>query len=342
MVTWQALLLLAAAAGFVLWALLVFKSMARKNNLSFASARSHDTPLLRISGLRMTYSEGLFNRKRKEALKGVDFSIKPGKLTGFLGPNGAGKTTTLRIVLDFLKPQAGSLEYFSEKDTGAQKNGLKIGYLQETASLYPFLTVRETLCFVARNEGMNKEQAARLTVSLAEKLGLDENLDRRIKTLSKGTVQKVAFGVATIGEPDFLVFDEPYTGLDPIIMYEIRNLILELKKRGTSIILSSHLLPEVERVCDEVVLINKGQIVCTGEIEKLKTAWQVFRIVRDNSELAARLSQSLGQELQVKKFSYFASLDLGPLLQDERLVEELKGVPPPDVEKIFLDSIMSS
>ncbi|MDD8030379.1 MAG: ATP-binding cassette domain-containing protein [Acidobacteriota bacterium] len=339
---WEMIFLICLSAGFVLLALLAFRSMARKNNLVFANVRVEDPPLLKISDLRMTYKEGLFNRKSKQALRGVDFSIKPGKLTGFLGPNGAGKTTTIRIVLDLLKPQAGTVEYFPNKDTQPQKSDLKIGYLQETASLYPFLTVRETLYFVARNEGMSKEKAAQLSVSLGEKLGLNEHLDRRIKTLSKGTVQKVAFGVATVGEPEFLIFDEPYTGLDPIIMHEIRNLIFELKKRGVSIILSSHLLPEVERVCDEVVLINQGQIVCQGEIDKLKTAWQIFLAIRNNPELAAKLTQKLGEELQKKSFSYFAGLDLEPLLQDEELAEELKQIPSPDMERIFLDSVIAS
>lgn len=339
---WEMIFLICLSAGFVLLALLAFRSMARKNNLVFANVRVEDPPLLKISDLRMTYKEGWFNRKSKQALRGVDFSIKPGKLTGFLGPNGAGKTTTIRIILDLLKPQAGVVEYFPNKDTLPQKSDLKIGYLQETASLYPFLTVRETWYFVARNEGMSREEAAQLSVSLGEKLGLNEHLDRRIKTLSKGTVQKVAFGVATIGEPEFLIFDEPYTGLDPIIMHEIRNLIFELKKRGVSIILSSHLLPEVERVCDEVVLINQGQIVCQGEIDKLKTAWQIFLAIRNNPELAAKLTQKLGEELQKKSFSYFAGLDLEPLLQDEELAEELKQIPSPDMERIFLDSVIAS
>jgi ABC-2 type transport system ATP-binding protein len=178
-----------------------------------------------------------------------------------------------------------------------------------------------------------------LAIKSVEKLSLNEHLDRKIKTLSKGTVQKVAFGVATIGQPDLLIFDEPYTGLDPIIMYEIRNLIIELKKQRTTIFLFSHLLPEVERVCDEVVLINNGKIVCTGEIAKLKSAWQVFQAVRNNLELAERISQRIGENIVDKSLSYFVGLELKPSLQDEKLAEALKQVPVPDVEKIFLESL---
>jgi len=339
-VAWQMLLLLAGSAGFVLWAFRVFTSAARKNNIVFAAPDDRRIRL-RISGLKMTYPEGFLGRRGQEALKGVDFSIKAGKLTGFLGPNGAGKTTTLRIILDFLKPRAGLVEYFPGEDSNHRKR-LKIGYLQETASLYPFLTVRETWYLVARNEGLSGQQAAQLAVSLAEKLKLSEHLDREIKNLSKGTVQKVAFGLATIGQPEFMIFDEPYTGLDPLVMSEIRDLTLELKSRGTTIFLSSHLLSEVERICDEVVLINRGRIVCSGEIEKLKTAWRVFRAVRQKPAVAERVGQILGMEVGDKPPGFFAGGQLESLLQDELVIEALKEIPVPDVEKIFLDSLKDS
>ncbi|MGB9907675.1 MAG: ABC transporter ATP-binding protein [Candidatus Saccharicenans sp.] len=342
MLTWQTVLLLLASAGFVFWAFWLFSSMASKHNLVFGRPESRKEMLLRVSGLRMTYREGFLRRKDKEAVRGVDFIIKPGKLTGFLGPNGAGKTTTLKIVLNFLKPQAGRVEYFPEKLENKRGEKLNIGFLQETAALYPFLTVRETLYLVARNERLSRDQAAHLAVSLAEKLGLSEHLDRRLKTLSKGTVQKVAFGVATIGQPELLIFDEPYTGLDPIIMYEIRNLILELKASGATIFLSSHLLPEVEKVCDEVVLINKGKIICTGEIEKLKSAWRLFQAVKNHPTLADRIKQLLGEEVRSKNLSYFAGLNLESLLSDETVAATIKMVPVPDIEKIFLDSVMNS
>jgi len=340
---WQLIYLLILSALLVFLSYAVFKSMATKNNLRVAS-RPEDfgRMALKVRGLKKTYKEGFLNRKGKEALKGVDFSIPRNKLTGFLGPNGAGKTTTLRIILNLLKPQAGEVIYIPEKAEPLSAAKPKIGYLQESASLYPFLTVKEMLLFAARGAGLSRSQASELVLALVDKLGLNEHLNRRIKTLSKGMVQKVAFGVATIGQPDILIFDEPYTGLDPIIMYEIRNLILELKARGTTIFLSSHILPEVERVCDEVVLINKGKIVCSGEIEKLKTSWRVYQLLKSREELAARLSEKLGENLTGVKFSYFASLNLEPALQDERLVEELKQIPSPDMEKIFLDGVAGS
>lgn len=340
-VAWQMALLLAGAAGFILWAFWVFRSRARKKNLVLAGP-DEGRVRLRVSGLKMTYQEGFLKRQGKEALKGVDFSIKPGKLTGFLGPNGAGKTTTLRIILEFLKPQAGRVEYFPAQEAGVRRKRPKIGYLQEMASLYPFLTVWETFCFVARNEGLTRKQAADLAASLAEKLKLEEHLDRVIKNLSKGTVQKVAFGVATLGQPEFLVFDEPYTGLDPLIMYEIRNLVLELKEKGSTIFLSSHLLPEVEKVCDEVILINKGKIVWAGEIEKLKTAWRLYQAVKQNPAVVERVKALLQTDIGNKSLGYFTGLQLEPLVQDEQVAAALKEVPAPDVEKIFLDSVMNS
>ena len=169
-----------------------------------------------------------------------------------------------------------------------------------------------------------------------------EYLDSRIKNLSKGTRQKVALGVAASGQPDFLIFDEPYTGLDPLIMYEVRNLILKLKAKGITIFLSSHLLPEVEKVCEEVVLINRGKIICGGEIERLKTNWQIFQVIKDNPELATRLEKLSGEKLSGQDFNSVAGLNLESVLEAAELQEKLKNIPPPDVEKIFLESVINS
>ncbi len=340
-VPWHYVLILTATVGWLVLSFLIFRSAVWKKNLIFASA-SGCPERLRISGLRKTYREGLAGRHKKEALRGVNFSIKPGKLTGFLGPNGAGKTTTLRIILDFLKPDEGRVEYFSQNPENRRGGRLKAGYLQETASLYPFLTVRETLRYVARSEGWPGEKANELAVELARKLGLEEHLDRRIKSLSKGTVQKVAFGVATIGEPEILIFDEPYTGLDPVIMYEIRKFILELKKKGSTIFLSSHLLPEVEKVCDEVILINRGKIVWAGEIDRLKAVWCLYQASKNNPEVAERMRQHLGEEVQGKPFSYFAGIEPGPLLEDQIVAAAVREIPVPDIEKLFLESVLNS
>ncbi|MDD8020212.1 MAG: ATP-binding cassette domain-containing protein [Acidobacteriota bacterium] len=338
---WHVAFSIGLSAIFLLASLRLFKANGLRNNLLLAED-GNSSCLLNLKGLKKSYRDGLLARQKKEALSSVNFSIRSGRLTGFLGPNGAGKTTTIRIILGFLKPDSGKIEYCSEKRGERALADLNIGYLQENASLYPFLSVRETFEFVARNDGLNRAEASEKAVEMARNLNLSEFLDSRIKSLSKGTRQKVALGVATIGQPDFLIFDEPYTGLDPIIMYEVRNLILELKARGTTIFLSSHLLPEVERVCDEIVLINKGKIVCAGEIEKLKTSWQAFQTIKEKPELEKRLSQQLGDELNGKNFNYFAGLNLESLLQDEKLREELKTIPLPDVEKIFLESVINS
>lgn len=341
-VLWQLVLMLMAAAGFLCWAFLIFRSAACKNNLVFAEEGSNLKVCLLVSGLRKSYREGLFGRKKKEALKGVDFSLKPGKLTAFLGPNGAGKTTALRIILNFLKPESGRVVYFPERPEASSRQKLKVGYLQETASLFPFLTVRETFYYIIRNEGPAAKEAAQLTVSQARKLGLEEYLDRRIEALSKGTVQKVAFGLATIGQPEILIFDEPYTGLDPLIMYEMRKLILELKEKGTTIFLSSHLLPEVEKVCDELIFINRGKIVWAGEIEKLKTAWRFYQAAKNNPGLVDRLNRLLGRDLRGQPFSFFARLETGRLVADQALAAALKEIPVPEIEKIFLEIVLNS
>ena len=338
---WQVAYALFLTAVFLLVSLAIFRNMGLRNNL-IPEKSGKNSYLLRLKDLRKAFGEGPLARQKKVALSGVNFSIKAGKLTGFLGPNGAGKTTTIRIILGFLKPDSGQIEYYSQEEKNQALASLRLGYLQENASLYPFLTVRETLELVARIDGLSRAEAQEQALDMASTLNLTEYLDNRIKNLSKGTRQKVALGVAASGQPDFLIFDEPYTGLDPLIMYEVRNLILKLKAQGTTIFLSSHLLPEVERVCEEVVLINKGKIICGGEIGRLKASWQIFQAIKEDAELAKRLSQLSGEDLSGRTFNYLAGLNLENLLQDEELQKKLKDIPLPDVEKIFLESVVNS
>ncbi|HRD01432.1 MAG TPA: ATP-binding cassette domain-containing protein [Candidatus Saccharicenans sp.] len=339
--SWHVAYALFLTAVFLLASFALFKSKGLRNNL-IPQNTEKNSYLLRLKDLRKTFREGPLTRQKKEALSGVNFSIKAGRLTGFLGPNGAGKTTTIRIILGFLKPDSGQIEYYSKAERGGTSASLNIGYMQENASLYPFLSVREIFELVARNDGLSRAEAGEKSLEMASMLNLNEYLDSRIKSLSKGTRQKVALGVAVIGQPDFLIFDEPYTGLDPIIMHEVRNLILELRARGITIFLSSHLLPEVERVCEEIVLINKGKIICGGEIDRLKTSWQIFQAIKGNPELGRKLGQLIGEELNGKSFNYLAGLHLENLLQDEKLRNELETIPVPDVEKIFLESVVNA
>ncbi|MBC7361760.1 MAG: ABC transporter ATP-binding protein [Candidatus Aminicenantes bacterium] len=339
---WHNLLFIFLSLFFIFCSYYEFKRYANKNNLTFIYNENSNQTLLEVSGLRKIYKKGLLFRKEQEILRGLDIAIKKGKITGFLGPNGAGKTTTLRIILGFIKPDAGVIKCYSRKakpEQAKQKNNFKFGYLPEMASLYPFMTVREVFEFIAKNERMTKKQASELAEKLAHKLALNDHLDKKIKTLSKGILQKVAFGVAIIGENDLLIFDEPYSGLDPLIMRDIRNFILEVKEKGTTILLSSHLLPEVERVCDEVFLIENGKICCSGEIDELKMKFRIYKAIEKKPELRNRIILLLGENLMQKGFNSFCQADLQVLLNDQSVLGELMEIPIPDIESIFLESI---
>lgn len=341
LVTWQLFTLFAVFFAFIFLALALFKHQSDKQNLKVVKAAQDANFLLKATRLKKTFHDGLLKRKTKEALKGVDFAIKPGKITGFLGPNGAGKSTTIKIILNFLRPEAGAVEFASSNNKQRHDKYPDIGYLQELSGLYPFLTPRETLYFVAKNKGMTKDEAGREIQNLAGKLSISDHLDRRLKNLSKGTMQKVALAMAILGQPDILIFDEPFTGLDPIIMHEIRNLILELKQAGKTIFLSSHLLSEVEKLCDEVILINEGHIVCAGEITRLKLAWQISELAKKNGQVAKRIREILNTEKFDLKFTSF--LDSGEkLLKDETIAAHLAEAPVPDLEKIFLECVKES
>lgn len=338
---WHLFSLFAVSIIFIFSAFYIFKQQSDKHNMKLINVDGTNNFLLQTTGLKKTYKEGLIRRKTKEALKGVDIQIKPGRITGFLGPNGAGKSTTIKIILNFLKPEAGKVEFSPPNHRSSRNKCPDIGYLPELAGLYPFLTPRECLYFMARNYGMNYEDAINETQKLAEKLTFSEHLDRRVKNLSKGTVQKVALAAAILGQPDLLVFDEPFTGLDPIIMHEIRNLILELKQSSQTIFLSSHLLPEVEKLCDEVILINEGQILYAGEIARLKTAWQVYELSRRDTRVAARIQEILGPERFALKFSSLQNY-FEIILNDQTIAGYVNEMPSPDLEKIFLGCVMEN
>ncbi len=202
---------------------------------------------------------------RKKVLQNINFEIKKGAITGLLGPNGAGKTTTMRIIAGILKPDRGSVQI---NNLYLNQNPLKvksiIGYLPEDNPLYEFLTVKEYLKFIgAIKKGKNlKKQMEKLV----KELGLDKVLTEKIEYLSRGFKQRVGLAASLLGDPKILILDEATSGLDPNQRIEIRNFIKTLKK---TVLFSSHILPEVQQICSEVVIINNGKIIAQGKIDKL-------------------------------------------------------------------------
>jgi len=206
------------------------------------------------------------------ALDGVSFELKEGEIIGILGPNGAGKTTLLRILVAFLEADSGKVEIDGldmDQPLLQQKIKGKIGYLPENAPLYEDMTVTEYLIFVGKMQGIKADDIYEKLAEVIEKCGLKEKKNAEISTLSKGYRQRVGIAQALIHNPKIVILDEPTTGLDPNQRIEIRDLIKEIG-RSKTVILSSHVLSEVQSTCSRVIIINKGKIVADGTPEELE------------------------------------------------------------------------
>jgi ABC-2 type transport system ATP-binding protein len=223
--------------------------------------------MLDVKNLVKDYTTG-FLRKRVRILRGVSFSVNRGEIFGFVGPNGAGKTTTFKTILGFVTPTGGSVEIMGKPlgDVDVKKH---IGYLPENPYFYDYLTGEELLHYMGELHGLNGSGLSKRVNELLEKVNMSHAKRVQLRKYSKGMLQRVGVAQALINDPEFLILDEPMSGLDPIGQREIRELILEQKKRGKTILLSSHILSDVEALCDRVGVIIGGRVVKMGELGKL-------------------------------------------------------------------------
>ncbi len=206
--------------------------------------------------------------KEVVALNGITFNIPKGSIFGLLGPNGAGKTTLIRIINRILGIDGGQI-YF-DNELLSDKHTEKIGYLPEERGLYPDMKVFETLLYLAKLKGVNSKQAKGKVIFWMKKFNISDWKEKKIKELSKGMQQKVQFIASVIHDPELLILDEPFTGFDPVNTQFIKNIIKELNQQGKTIIFSTHRMEQVEDICKEIVLINKGRVILSGEISHIK------------------------------------------------------------------------
>ena len=209
--------------------------------------------------------------KRFDSLTAVDslnLRIREGAVFGLLGPNGAGKTTTLRMILRILLPDEGSIQLLDQPASERTQN--LIGYLPEERGLYPKMKVREILIFLASLKGLTEAEANRRARVWLEKLELADWSEKKVIDLSKGMQQKVQFLAAVIHNPPLLILDEPFTSLDPVNAGIIKDIMLELRDQGSTIILSTHRMEQVEMMCDSICLINRGRSVLDGDLRAIK------------------------------------------------------------------------
>ena len=205
------------------------------------------------------------------AVRDLDLRVGEGALYGLLGPNGAGKTTTLRMVMRMLIPDTGRVLIFGQPLDDRTQD--LIGYLPEERGLYPKMKVREVLVFLGALKGLSEAEASRRALQWLERLDLGAWAERKVHDLSKGMQQKIQFVAAVLHRPPLLILDEPFSGLDPLNAALIKDIMLDLRARGTTIILSTHRMEQVEMMCDSICLIHQGRKVLDGDLKAIKQSY---------------------------------------------------------------------
>lgn len=261
--------------------------------------------VVEISNLKKYYHSGL-RGVLVNALDGISFSVKRGEVFGLLGPNGAGKSTAIKIILGLLRQNSGQCLVFGEKISSRTKS--KIGYLPEAPNFYKFLTALELVVFYARMSGMGANEAEAAAKNSLEVVGLKDALNRNLSTFSKGMLQRAGLAQAIVHNPELVILDEPNSGLDPIGMNDMANMVLRLKGEGKTVLICSHMLREVERLCDSVAILHKGSVAACGNLRELLSDTESVSFKAKNPppeflESVGKSAEKFGVKLETETFS---------------------------------------
>lgn len=255
---------------------------------------------LEVKEIRKSFGE-------KEILHGINFSVESGKALGLLGRNGAGKTTTIRILMDVFHANSGQILLDGKPFKPSEHS---IGYLPEERGLYPKRTVTEQMVYLARLRGMKTAKAKENTIKWLKRLEVEEYANRKLETLSKGNQQKVQLAATLVCDPEIVILDEPFSGLDPVNSQILKDVVKELIADGRLVIFSSHQMSYVEEFCDHIAIINKGEVVLCGELKEIKKEYSKNRLMLaaenySTEELAAKVGREIvGLKVSEKKKDY--------------------------------------
>jgi ABC-2 type transport system ATP-binding protein len=234
-----------------------------------------------------------FSGKKVEAVRGISFSVKRGQIFGFLGPNGAGKTTTIKMLTGLIAPTSGRATLLGNEIPSPDAMG-SVGFLPENPYVYPYLTPREFVSLCGRLNGMSGATLKKGVEQVIERVGMTYAIDRPVRNLSKGMLQRTGLAAALVHGPELLILDEPMSGLDPVGRKEVRDLIVEEAHANKTVFFSSHILSDVEMLCDAVCILRKGEVVVSGTIAELVDKGvrkSEITISDPPAELAAELEQ---------------------------------------------------
>jgi len=276
------------------------------------------------------------------AVNDLSFTVGTGEVFGMVGPNGAGKTTTLRMLMDIIKPDTGEIIILGEAINEETKN--RIGYLPEERGLYRKITVSESLAYLAALKNMKRRLARDRAAELLERVDMLQHKNKKIEELSRGMGQIIQFIATILHDPELIVLDEPFAGLDPVNTELLKGFILELKGQGKSIILSTHMMNQVEELCDRVLMINKGQAVLYGSLGEIKSRFKNNSIFLECDRIPDGLPGVVGRQDHGKYLELFLdgqtppSKVLSALVNNGVTVDRFE-VSTPSLNEIFIQVV---
>src|ERR1041385_1414541 len=227
-------------------------------------------PIIEINNLTKDYEVGFWRKRKVRALDGLSLSVEPHQIFGFLGANGAGKTTTLNLLMRLIFPTGGSARILGH-DIGNVSMHTRIGYLPENPYFYDYLTAREFLIYSGELFGLDKSTRTARAEQLLTRVNLDQkSWDRQLRKFSKGMLQRVGLAQALVNDPEIVFLDEPMSGLDPVGRREVRDLIASLRMQGKTVFMCSHILSDIEVLCDRVAILKKGRLAQVGYLDELR------------------------------------------------------------------------
>lgn len=280
----------------------------------------------------------------ERAVDNISFELNKPGVFGLLGTNGAGKTTTIRMLLGIIKKDSGEITWNGKV---VDRKSVNFGYLPEERGVYPKTKIYNQLMYFAELKGMKKEEAEEEIKNWAQKLKVEEYLDKPAEKLSKGNQQKIQFMTAVIHNPELLVLDEPFSGLDPLNTELLKNIIINLVKEGKYIIMSAHQMSTIEEFCSDILILNKGKTVIKGNLKEIKDTYPANRVQIETNENIEKDIKKLGLEIEnVKNYSY--TIKISDEQKAHELLKELvlKGITidkfeimKPTLNDIFIEKV---
>lgn len=280
----------------------------------------------------------------KKAVKGISFSLNKPGVFGLLGTNGAGKTTTIRMLLGIIKKDSGEITWNGKK---VDRKSVNFGYLPEERGVYPKVKIYDQLMYFAELKGMKKQEADAAISNWAKKLKVEEYMQMPAEKLSKGNQQKIQFMTAVIHNPELVVLDEPFSGLDPVNTELLKNIIIDLVKEEKYVIMSAHQMSTIEEFCSDILILNKGKTVLQGNLREIKDQYPANRVQIETNESITENIAKLGLEIENEKNNeYTIKIDneeqahnlLNELVKDRKTINKFE-ITKPTLNDIFIEKV---